>query len=126
MTTCREIAPYQPGEFYRRELPCLLAVLACGPVAEVIVVDGYVWLGPERAGLENVNSRAGGAMVHKSVSTWVGNTLRTTWKIERDGRVGISGVDERELRAPDTLVVTTTTEDSKSRSRSVIVYHRGK
>lgn len=75
-------------------------------------------------GRENVNPRAGGELVHKSVSTWVGDTLRTTWKIERDGKIGISGVDERELTAPDTLVVTTTTEDSKSRSRSVIVYHR--
>ena len=25
------VAPYQPGEFYRRELPCLLDVLAKGP-----------------------------------------------------------------------------------------------
>ena len=75
-------------------------------------------------GKENVNPRAGGELAHKSVSTWVGDTLRTTWRIERDGKVGISGVDERELTAPDTLVITTTTEDSKSRSRSVIVYHR--
>lgn len=46
-----EVAPYQPGELYRRELPCLLAVLARGPAAGVVVVDGYVWLGPGRAGL---------------------------------------------------------------------------
>jgi deoxyribonuclease V len=51
VATCREVAPYQPGELYRRELPCLLAVLARGPAADVIVVDGYVWLGPERPGL---------------------------------------------------------------------------
>src|SRR5262249_19721463 len=51
MTALDEVAPYQPGEFYRRELPCVLAVLERGPAAEVIVVDGYVWLGPERAGL---------------------------------------------------------------------------
>jgi deoxyribonuclease V len=51
VATVREIAPYQPGDFYRRELPGLLAVLARGPAAEVIVVDGYVWLGPGRAGL---------------------------------------------------------------------------
>lgn len=41
------VEPYQPGQFYRRELPCLLAVLATGPAAEIIVVDGYVWLGDE-------------------------------------------------------------------------------
>src|SRR5262245_3674269 len=42
------VAPYQPGQFYRRELPCLLAVL--GEVEaplQAVVVDGYVWLGDE-------------------------------------------------------------------------------
>ncbi|HEY3571988.1 MAG TPA: endonuclease V [Thermoanaerobaculia bacterium] len=51
VTTLDEVAPYQPGEFYRRELPCLLAVLERGPSADVVVVDGYVWLGPGRPGL---------------------------------------------------------------------------
>jgi deoxyribonuclease V len=51
VTRLDEVAPYQPGEFYRRELPCVLAVLERGPAAGVIVVDGYVWLGPGRAGL---------------------------------------------------------------------------
>src|SRR5262249_47322373 len=47
------VAPYQPGQFYLRELPCLLAVLARAPAAlELAVVDGYVWLGDEsRPGL---------------------------------------------------------------------------
>ena len=39
-----QVAPYQPGEFYRRELPCLLAVLETLPPIEVAVIDGYVWL----------------------------------------------------------------------------------
>lgn len=51
VTTLDEAAPYQPGELYRRELPCLLAVLERGPAVGVVVVDGYVWLGPGRAGL---------------------------------------------------------------------------
>ena len=51
VTALGEVAPYQPGEFYRRELPCVLAVLERGPAAEVVVVDGYVWLGFGRAGL---------------------------------------------------------------------------
>lgn len=41
----RAPADYEPGEFFRRELPCLLAILA--EVAEplgAIVIDGYVWL----------------------------------------------------------------------------------
>lgn len=42
------IEPYVPGQFYRRELPCLLAVLnrVSEPLATVII-DGYVWLGDE-------------------------------------------------------------------------------
>jgi deoxyribonuclease V len=40
------VQPYVPGEFYRRELPCLMAVLAkIGRTPDVIVVDGYVRLG---------------------------------------------------------------------------------
>lgn len=55
--------PYQPGAFYRRELPGLLAVIkaaGAGPAAgassaaaagrlEAAVVDGYVWLGPSES-----------------------------------------------------------------------------
>lgn len=45
-------APYQPGAFYLRELPALLALLERleAPLAGV-VVDGYVWLGEARPGL---------------------------------------------------------------------------
>jgi deoxyribonuclease V len=42
------VAPYVPGRFYLRELPCLLRVLADYPtLPAVIVIDGYVWLGGE-------------------------------------------------------------------------------
>jgi hypothetical protein len=75
-------------------------------------------------GKEALNARAGGALTHRSTSTWDGNVLVTTWSLERAAAVVISGVDRRELTSPTTLVVTTTTEDSKSRSKSVIVYHR--
>lgn len=40
-------ADYEPGQFYRRELPCLLAVLdSFGGLDGIdgLVVDGYVWL----------------------------------------------------------------------------------
>jgi deoxyribonuclease V len=41
-----QIEEYQPGEFYRRELPCLLAVLhKLREPLEAVIVDGYVWLG---------------------------------------------------------------------------------
>jgi deoxyribonuclease V len=49
----RGVEEYIPGQFFRRELPCLLAVL--GRVTEsleLVVVDGYVWLGDDdRPGL---------------------------------------------------------------------------
>lgn len=45
--------PYEPGSFFKRELPCLLKLLE--PVkdrVETVIVDGYAWLGPEsRPGL---------------------------------------------------------------------------
>lgn len=40
-----EVAPYQPGEFFRRELPCLQKALASAPEKpSAIVINGYVWL----------------------------------------------------------------------------------
>jgi deoxyribonuclease V len=45
------VAEYASGEFYRRELPCLLGILAGGPQTRLIVVDGYTWLDDERSGL---------------------------------------------------------------------------
>lgn len=46
-------AEYEPGHFYKRELPALLAVLGELPVQpETAIIDGYVWLGNgEEAGL---------------------------------------------------------------------------
>ncbi len=37
---------YQSGQVFRRELPGLLAVLKTLPPVDVVIVDGYVWLGP--------------------------------------------------------------------------------
>ena len=43
------VEPYEPGQFYRRELPCLLAVLGrVDDHIDTVVVDGYVWLRDER------------------------------------------------------------------------------
>lgn len=41
------VPDYEPGQFYKRELPCLLEVLR-GTRADVVIIDGYVHLGPER------------------------------------------------------------------------------
>ncbi len=40
-----EVAPYVPGQLYRRELPLLERVLArVGHPLDVVLVDGHVWL----------------------------------------------------------------------------------
>lgn len=44
--------PYMPGEFYKRELPCILAILEKLNVQlDCVVIDGYAWLGDEQPGL---------------------------------------------------------------------------
>src|SRR5208283_404901 len=41
----KNIEPYTPGLFYKRELPCLLKVLEqVKNRFEIIIIDGYVWL----------------------------------------------------------------------------------
>ena len=50
----KDIAPYIPGQFYKRELPCILKVLEKSDLskASLIIVDGYVILNDEgKAGL---------------------------------------------------------------------------
>jgi deoxyribonuclease V len=40
------VADYEPGQFYRRELPCVLAVLSkLSRPPSLLMIDGYVWLG---------------------------------------------------------------------------------
>lgn len=65
-----QVEPYQPGEFWRRELPPLRAV--CRDVAglELIVVDGYVDLDADgRPGL--------GALVHAEFAVPVIGVAKT-------------------------------------------------
>ena len=43
-----DIAPYQPGRFFARELPCIMQLLeAFGEMPATLVIDGYVTLGAE-------------------------------------------------------------------------------
>lgn len=45
-------ADYEPGAFYKRELPGILALIRkFSEMPSVIVVDGYVWLAEDRPGL---------------------------------------------------------------------------
>lgn len=46
------VAPYEPGKFYLREMPCLLAVLGKLPAPpRCVIIDGYVWLRAGEPGL---------------------------------------------------------------------------
>jgi deoxyribonuclease V len=55
--------PYVPGEFFRRELPALLRALEDVPPLEVVVIDGYAWLGEGRMGLgARLHEALGGAV----------------------------------------------------------------
>jgi len=50
--TIDQVEDYEPGQFYRRDLPCLQALLGASPVEpDIIVVDGHVWLSVGRPGL---------------------------------------------------------------------------
>ena len=45
-----QVAPYEPGAFYKRELPCLLRLLDdVDHALEAVIVDGYATLGPTRS-----------------------------------------------------------------------------
>jgi deoxyribonuclease V len=60
---------YEPGAFYRRELPLLLAILQqLDELPRTVLVDGYVWLDAGKPGL--------GARLHRAL----------------DGRVTVVGV----------------------------------
>ena len=45
-------AAYESGSFYKRELPCILELWRqADPTPEVLLIDGYVWLGRGQPGL---------------------------------------------------------------------------
>ena len=61
------LAPYAPGRFYERELPCWLSLLerarAAGFDPELLVVDGYASFSAERPALGEHLARATGKPV---------------------------------------------------------------
>lgn len=66
-------AAYQPGAFYERELPYLLEVLERMPPLELVIVDAYVWLGPDRPGLgKRLHDARGGPIVGVAKTRFAG------------------------------------------------------
>lgn len=73
------VADYVPGQFYKRELPCILAVLAeVQTPIDVVVVDGYVFL-------DSAGSPGLGAYLHEAL----------------EPRVPVIGVAKTPFRADD-------------------------
>jgi deoxyribonuclease V len=45
ITHIKKVKPYEPGRFFKRELPCLLYTLnKINDPLDTIIIDGYVWL----------------------------------------------------------------------------------
>jgi len=68
-----DVAPYQPGSFFARELPALRAVLADAGSLDLVLIDGYVDLDPGgRPGL--------GAHLHARIHTPVIGVAKTAFR----------------------------------------------
>jgi deoxyribonuclease V len=83
------VADYEPGAFWRRELPCLQAVLD-GLAPTLVVVDGYVWLDADgRKGL--------GAHLHEALGVPVVGVAKTAFDGSAHAREVLRGVSARPL-----------------------------
>jgi deoxyribonuclease V len=80
---------YEPGAFYKRELPLLLALLGqVSPAPSTVIVDGYVWLDAgRRPGLGAVlHERLGGSVPVVGVAkTAFGDAASWCIAVERGG-----------------------------------------
>ena len=77
--TLTDVAPYEPGRFFVRELPAIRAVLSGVTDLDLIVVDGYVDLDPHgRAGL--------GAHVHAEFAVPVIGVAKTAFRAATHAR----------------------------------------
>lgn len=67
------VEPYQPGQFFRRELPAIEAVLAGTAAVDLLIVDGYVDLDPG-------GSPGLGAHVHERLGLPVIGVAKTAFR----------------------------------------------
>jgi deoxyribonuclease V len=88
-----QVAPYVAGQFFRRELPCILEVLAtCEEPLDAIVVDGHVWLDPQgNPGL--------GAYLHRALgeTAAVIGVAKNPYRDAHVGRQVLRGTSRRPL-----------------------------
>ncbi len=104
-------APYEPGRFYVRELPHIhAALMLLSAPPDVIVVDGYVWLGPERPGL--------GAHLHAALGgvTPVVGVAKTAF-------AGAEAIEVLRGTSARPLFVTATGTDAKAAADAISAMH---
>ena len=84
------VAPYQPGEFYRRELPPIRAVLEGVDDLGLLIIDGYVTLDPDgRPGL--------GAYAHEEFGVSVIGVAKTRYALAVHAIPVVRGTAKRPL-----------------------------
>lgn len=87
------IEAYVPGQFYRRELPCVLAVLRelADPISTV-VVDGYVWL-------DTQGTPGLGAHLHEALERRVAviGVAKTKFRTADNARIVLRGKGKKPL-----------------------------
>lgn len=104
-------AAYEPGSFYKRELPYLLDVLAAAPVpVEVVVIDGFVWLDAGRPGL--------GVHLHRALPA----QPKVVGVAKRPWRAG-AGLAVRRGTSQAPLYVTAIAMDAAEAARGVAAMH---
>lgn len=106
----RNVAPYEPGAFYKRELPCLMAALekVTEPITAV-VIDGNVWLDAGKPGL--------GAHLHNKIQLPVVGIAKTQFK---DGKFAVE-VLRGESKKP--LYVTSAGMEARNAAQHVMDMH---
>jgi deoxyribonuclease V len=84
------VAAYQPGAFFRRELPALEAALAVAGPLGLLVIDGYVDLDP--------NGRPGlGAHLHAATGLPVIGVAKTAFRTATHARPVLRGSSAKPL-----------------------------
>jgi deoxyribonuclease V len=83
-------APYHPGEFFRRELPALRAVIPAAEELALIIIDGYVDL--DAAGRPGL-----GAHVHAEYGVPVIGVAKTAFRTATHAAQVLRGQSDRPL-----------------------------
>jgi deoxyribonuclease V len=83
------VAPYVPGAFWERELPCLRVVLE-GLDPTAVVVDGYVWL-------DDAGRKGLGAHLHDALGVPVVGVAKTPFDGSTHARAVLRGTSARPL-----------------------------